>query len=78
MTAISFTVSIASTEHTLRAEVELVAGEPLVFWCDQTHVRDLIDTHGLTSADLERFEAKAVEAFRLKRMASAVRERMAS
>lgn len=75
---VSFTVEIGGREHTIRAEVERVAGAYLVLWCDIAHVRDLVDTHGLKSEDLERFEEKAVEAWKLKRMAGAVRERFAS
>ncbi len=77
-TIVSFPVTVADHEHTIRAEVEQVGGEHLVLWCDLAHVRDLVDTHGLTSVDLERFEAKAIEAWKLQSMAGAVRERLSA
>lgn len=73
---VSFSISLAGHSHSIRCEVERTHYGHSVAYCDLAHVRDLVDTHGLTSADLEAFEAKAIEAFELKARASKI-ERLA-
>lgn len=78
MTPVSFTVSLPNgSSHSIRCEVTAIPGGHTVAFADAAHVADLVAAHGLTNGDLDAFEAKAVEAFRLKEMARAVRSRLA-
>lgn len=75
---VSFSIDLAGQPHSIRCEVTAIPGGHTVAYLDAAHVADLVVTHKLNSAALDAFEAKAIEAFKLKEMARAVKERLAS